>query len=513
MTGFLLNMRILYEQLKKRRISCRLFLMENTLCLKGIQLYSPKQTVSKEYVYLTDIETFPKDSFVSEGAFILFSKTGIKEEFSIRQKASCIIISEGFCISELFPFIQEIFAYYMSLERKVNQVLNHGGSIGDIVSIATEHFRASLFFHDEYYHIIARADYLKTAKDIQYDERKNAYIQDAKVINQFRTSPSYMATMQTTGGHLWESDYDDSKAIYANVLVNSSYKGRLILTNDKAPYTKAALYEIAYFADAVSILVKYRENTLSGNTQLMEKLILEAVSGREPEKRTVSSELSSMGWNLDDTYLCGAISLMGSELSKLSICSICADIEEKIKGSYTCYHKGFIYLIINLTQGGVTASDFRMSMAYLIRDGLMHMGVSNVFQDFYSFPVYLRQAKITLQYSEKNASTIWYNEFKSYALEYWLTEGYDKLSKKAVLPPELNILKEHDSKNGTKLFETLRVYLESERNSTLTSQVLKIHRSTLPYRLNHIYELTKLNLDDEKVRLYLRMGFFVMEGM
>lgn len=35
--------------------------------------------------------------------------------------------------------------------------------------------------------------------------------------------------------------------------------------------------------------------------------------------------------------------------------------------------------------------------------------------------------------------------------------------------------------NNARLLETLKVYLESERNSTLTAQILKIHRSTLPY--------------------------------
>ena len=87
-------------------------------------------------------------------------------------------------------------------------------------------------------------------------------------------------------------------------------------------------------------------------------------------------------------------------------------------------------------------------MAYLIRDGLMHMGVSNVFQDFYSFPVYMKQAAVTLQYSEQKASTIWYSEFKTYALEYWLSEGVGGLNKKAVMPPELEILKNYDKKNN-----------------------------------------------------------------
>ena len=85
------------------------------------------------------------------------------------------------------------------------------------------------------------------------------------------------------------------------------------------------------------------------------------------------------------------------------------------------------------------------------------------------------------------------------------------LSKKALMPPELEILKNNDRENNARLLETLKVYLESERNSTLTAQILKIHRSTLPYRLNHIFRLTGLNLDDYHTRLYLMMGLYAME--
>lgn len=241
--------------------------------------------------------------------------------------------------------------------------------------------------------------------------------------------------------------------------------------------------------------------------------MIDALNGKEPEPMTMKAELNALGWNPFDTYICGAISLMRSNLSKLSIYSICTDIEEKISGSYTCYYKEHIYMIVNLTHGKLSSEDLRMKMAYIIREGLMHMGVSNLFRDIYNFPVYLQQAMITLRYSEKNNSTIWYNEFETYVLEYWMSEGIGKLTKNSIIPPELEVLRNYDIQNGTQLLETLKIYLESERNSTLTSRILKIHRSTLPYRLNHINGLTDLNLEDYNTRLYLMMGFYALENM
>ena len=507
MTGFLLNMQILHEEMEKRGIDNRLYLREDSLCLKGVRLYEPGQTTRREFVYLALDKAFliPKSA---EGAFILPDIAG---EERLPSGCSGILVPENTGIRDLLDQIQQIFQYYLDLERRIASVLCSGGSIRDIVEAAREHFGSLVFYHDEYYQIYADEKSLKKLPDIQYDERKGTYVQDAVVINQFRTSDSYRATMQTEGGDLWESDYDDSRAVYANVWVDGRYKGRLILTETAGTHTKGEIYEIGYFADAVGLLVKMQESMPSEDPRGLEKLIREAISGIQPEEMAVKSELYAMNWKPEDTYIFGVLSLIGSDLSRLSIYSICADLEERVSGSYTCYDKGYIYIIVNLTRSGLSAEELRMQMAYLIRDGLMHMGVSNVFQDFYSFPVYMKQAAVTLQYSERKASTIWYSEFKTYALEYWLSEGFGGLDKKAVMPPELELLKNYDKKNNARLLETLKVYLESERNSTLTAQILKIHRSTLPYRLNHISRLTNLNLDDYNTRLYLMMGFYAME--
>ena len=341
---------------------------------------------------------------------------------------------------------------------------------------------------------------------------KGVYVQDADVINQFRTSSTYQASLRTHGGCLWESDFDDSRAIYANVWVDNVYKGRLLLDDDGTPYSKGKLLEISYFAEAIAVLIRSREN-IPQRPHGMEKLIVEAIEGKEPQRSSIRAELNTLGWEPEGPYIAGILSLLGSDFSKFSIYSICANLEDRVEGSYTCYHKGHIYLLVNLSISHLTAQDLRMRMAYIIREGLMHMGVSHIFQDFFQFPVYFRQAAITLRYQEKSASTVWYSEFCSYALKYWLTEGIGSLTKESILPSELSLLQAYDRKNSTNLFQTLQIYLETERNSTLTSQLLGIHRSTLPSRLYRIQQLTNLNLDEAETRLYLLNGFYALKNL
>ena len=96
-------------------------------------------------------------------------------------------------------------------------------------------------------------------------------------------------------------------------------------------------------------------------------------------------------------------------------------------------------------------------------------------------------------------------------LKYWRREGIGECTQESIAPDTLHQLLHYDKEHGTELYETLKTYLMNERNSTLTAQLLKINRSTLPHRLNRITQLTGANLDDFMTRLYLMMGFYILD--
>lgn len=68
-------------------------------------------------------------------------------------------------------------------------------------------------------------------------------------------------------------------------------------------------------------------------------------------------------------------------------------------------------------------------------------------------------------------------------------------------------LKNMTQRIHTSLYETLREYLECERNYVRTAERLFIHRNTLLYRLKRINDLTNLDLDDADVRLHIQLSY------
>lgn len=75
--------------------------------------------------------------------------------------------------------------------------------------------------------------------------------------------------------------------------------------------------------------------------------------------------------------------------------------------------------------------------------------------------------------------------------------------------PALAMLREHDQKNGTKLYETLKAYTLSGFNQNLAAEQLFLHRNTMNYRRQKIEELTDLNLENPDTRFLLQYSFLI----
>ena len=188
--------------------------------------------------------------------------------------------------------------------------------------------------------------------------------------------------------------------------------------------------------------------------------------------------------------------------------TICSDIERKISGILAFSCGGCIYFLLNLSISEAGLEDFRSKMSYIIREGLLKAGISTAFHHLTQCGEYFVQALGALEYGRHYRPTDWYHEFQTYLLPCWLREGTSRFGLDLMEAPAIRLLKKYDREHETELCPTLETFLNCERSCTLASQVLKIHRSTLLYRLKRITELTGLNLDDQDTRFYLNLSFY-----
>lgn len=77
------------------------------------------------------------------------------------------------------------------------------------------------------------------------------------------------------------------------------------------------------------------------------------------------------------------------------------------------------------------------------------------------------------------------------------------------MPEPLRTLNE--AHGDDRLRDTLRCYLEHAGSIPKTAEALRLHRTSLYYRLRQIQEITGLDLDDGGHRLTLHLGLRIEE--
>lgn len=115
-----------------------------------------------------------------------------------------------------------------------------------------------------------------------------------------------------------------------------------------------------------------------------------------------------------------------------------------------------------------------------------------------------RRALQIMQACGKKNSIRCYDDIGIYRL---LFELQDQEVFQNIMNGIIGKLREFDLDNSENLVETLRIYLENDKNIGLSAQQMFLHRNTLKYRLNKIEEILLCDLSDSNTCFNLNLAF------
>jgi DNA-binding PucR family transcriptional regulator len=204
-------------------------------------------------------------------------------------------------------------------------------------------------------------------------------------------------------------------------------------------------------------------------------------------------------------------------------------IKEIVPGACVFEHEGAAAVFINMTDpgesapeaatdifdgfSGKTADRFSVALGTFLIDHGLKAGSSVRFpgSNFRDIKLYYKQAELALELGSRNAPMAhlyYFNTFvKSYILET-LTKG---LPASMLCVPELMKLRDYDLKHKTELLRTAAKYLQNHLSHTQTSIELRIHRSTLMYRLDRIRDIGGFNLEEGENQWHLLLSLKLLE--
>ena len=154
---------------------------------------------------------------------------------------------------------------------------------------------------------------------------------------------------------------------------------------------------------------------------------------------------------------------------------------------------------------------FHQRLTSFVREHVCHAGISPQFRDFSLLPHAIQAANAAFRLGQTRHPHFWYYLFDDYRLEYMLEKIGKDLPASMLCHPSILELIVYDQKHHTELAYTLQVYLQCNLNMTTAAGQLYIHRTTFCRRMDHIQQITKLDIHNPDTILALLLSYKLME--
>ena len=130
-------------------------------------------------------------------------------------------------------------------------------------------------------------------------------------------------------------------------------------------------------------------------------------------------------------------------------------------------------------------------------------GISLPFYEWTSLADAYHQAELALSFCSVNKRVV---HCQDHAWDFLIDYLCNTVAYSQLLHPAAKILAAYDAEHNSQLADTLLVYLENERNVSITAEKLFIHRNTMQYRLRKILDLVSTDFENPNIRSHISIS-------
>lgn len=457
-----------------------------------LSAYKPELKITEGHCILRSVRVCSDVINITKS--VLYISENTKGRIMLANGHDMIIIKNA-DILDIFNTLLDIFQKYNEWETQLSDLIASGCSIDALLEKAHEVAGNYMILADASFNMYAafgdRSLFEKNAYfRISYENNKlplDALIAINKQANVRKQGiPPYKVQIPN----------DMNKTIARNLFVKNKHIGWLVTLKLKKDFTPGELQIIDKIGDYLEM---YHESTaIDDNTFSKSALLLDIIEGCPYDPREISELLSEFNWYEQDKK---QVYVFLEEKSANEQFIIDSQLTTFSRSTFQMlYHDTFV-LIVNHSLTDISLLERTINNYVKASGGTV--GKSPLFENIFQLKSNVDIARIAAQFSDAPGQII---EFSKVILPYIYSLIRD-YSLANILHPALNTLRDHDKKHSSEFYKTLYVFLDNERNYTLVSKLLNIHRSTLIYRLERISELTNIDFDNTDERFHLLISF------
>lgn len=465
--------------------------------LKGFRKYVKGRPVYPQYIYITCEP--PEEN----GAFVV---AGTKPE---NPKYNHIYLPLEQSSEDMLLWVAEAFELYTQWADSLQDALNRDAELEEFLRLSLHIFENPMFLHDSDFYLLAMAGSMPNPDDWIYEQSSGKFLFNSDLISQYKLDTSYLESLKLKGASIFPRVIREYLILICNIWQDDRYIARICINASNTEIKKGQIKLADYLGEIVLIALK-REREKASNPRRDITLLLSGMFSGKPESREVSHKiLSKQNWNENDSFMIFKIEVSQWDEYVKSVVATCFRLESIVKECFAFPYKNDIAVIVNLTKSGSKIDEVMFKLSPFLRDNMLKVGSSSIFHDFFLSAEYFLQAEAALEIGKKYDDMKWSFKFEHYVMKYILHYGCSVIDPKILCSQDVLTLAEYDEANGTRLLETLKVYVANNLNSVTTAKELFIHRSTFFYRLDRIKSMIKTDLRDYEQRMYLQLSFLL----
>lgn len=455
----------------------------------NIHCWLLQRDIPHMYIFEDELEPFSGIRFYApendtEHFAILYDETHSRQYRSVLTFQNSRIYFQNLCAHEAMNILTEILTEYARCICKVKSINLNMGQLSDVLKSISDYLG---------YPFILIKDTHIFAFTPGYETIVQQFESDFFHRNIFDTLNEWGQTSQVTS--FTYPKLVQSEAYSPFFLGRFSFQQNYIWifaigNKDNIHYGNLNLFEsfLQYIQQAILLSESQTFNYSSVTT---DKCLLDFITSAEPTQASIQSALNRLHWKKDDSYTIYRMELFNYSDSFI-LNHILAHLHKTFPKAYAMIYDNGIYLFWNQNQCGpfITKEIFET----ILPTNFLFIGQSNIQNDFSILPVLLRQAKEAVAHGRRQD-----NHFQ-FSQEISKEMLYDRLRKdetiQALVHPAIKHLQALDEKSQgkTQYIHTLKTYLLSGINFSLSAKKLNLHRNTLISRIHKIESLTGIDL-------------------
>lgn len=381
--------------------------------------------------------------------------------------------------------------------------------IQGIVNIAESILRNPIFILDTSYHVISRSNQAKKINSSTENHNGSYYLID-NFIELMNTNKCIDSIYNTNSAFFFEDKNNNDKFIFCPIRICDVTAFYIVVIKNNTEFEDEHLELTNTLSKVLSIQIE-KDNIFISNSGLdyeyyLTDLLLNRIDNIDYLKR----RLNNINFNLKQYFalLCISYKQTTNDYKhNFALRELFKNIKNILINSIFTYYEGkIIFLITSDTCSVITKTEYKRLQKFLELNNLK-CGVSIPFSNILEAPNFFVQAVFASSLSINDRIIL----FNNYIDFYLLSNCNKEIELSTIVHPYIKKLEEYDKKHNSELLNTLRIYLDNNRNVLTTSSLLNIHKSTFFYRFHKIEEVINSSLNTDNILFKLELSFKILD--